>query len=188
MAGDAAERLRWMRAISHPTRLGIVEHLLGVGEATPVALAEATGVPLGNIAYHVHRLREGGHIRLARETMVRGAVAHHYRLADRQATLEALRRAGLAVDEEPEPRPVLIDTPEAKRWQRLTRILAELRARREALGISREQLAEQLGIKPARLESIERGEADPRLTVLFSIADALDVSLAEIVDRATGAG
>ncbi len=51
--------------------------------------------------------------------------------------------------------------------------LAQLSSRREALGLSREQLAHQVGISPFYLELIERGEREPDAAIRRSLAFVL---------------
>ncbi len=173
---------RWVRAIAHPTRIAILDHLLDAGEATPVALSRATGVPLGSVAYHVRRLCHDGQIVLAHETMARGAVVHHYRLADPDRTRAVLANDILADEHPPDgpPGPVAPGASATGRWTTLMRAVTELRTRRKARGVTRAQLAAQIHIKPSLLAGIERGDVDPRLTTLLELADALDTTLAEV--------
>lgn len=56
-------------------------------------------------------------------------------------------------------------------------LIADLRARREALGMSREALAERCGTTGANLWQIESGRRRPSLDMLSRIADALRVEL-----------
>ncbi|HZV75791.1 MAG TPA: helix-turn-helix domain-containing protein [Conexibacter sp.] len=166
---------RWIKTLSHPSRIAILRHLLADGDATPGTLAAALGLPLATVSYHVRRLHDAQQITLVRETPQRGAVAHHYRLRSREATTDALRRIGL-----PAAPARATDLEPSDPWQKINRAIGELRRRREAQGISRDALARSLRIKPSHLANIERGETDPRSTVLISIAHELGTSLGEI--------
>lgn len=55
-----------------------------------------------------------------------------------------------------------------------------IRVRREALGISQEDLAHQAGMDRSHLGAIERGEGNPAYGSLLAIAEALRVSLAQL--------
>ncbi|WP_282338854.1 helix-turn-helix transcriptional regulator [Pseudomonas sp. PS02288] len=57
--------------------------------------------------------------------------------------------------------------------------LAQLSSRREALGLSREQLARQVGISPSYLELIERGEREPDAAIRRSLAFVLSKAAQE---------
>lgn len=71
---------RVVKALSHPTRVRILE-LLQVHElASPVELSQELEIPLGTISYHVRRLEQLGFIELATRTQRRGAIEHHYRV------------------------------------------------------------------------------------------------------------
>jgi transcriptional regulator with XRE-family HTH domain len=56
-----------------------------------------------------------------------------------------------------------------------------LRARRHELGLSLRDLADQLGCSPSLISQIERGRANPSVSTLYSIVQALDVSLDELL-------
>jgi transcriptional regulator with XRE-family HTH domain len=58
---------------------------------------------------------------------------------------------------------------------------ASLRRLRLARGISRKRLALEAGVTMETIGRIERGKGNPRLETLWSIAAALDASLAEMV-------
>jgi len=55
-----------------------------------------------------------------------------------------------------------------------------VRELRLARGLSQEELAFRAGVHRTYLGSIERGERNPALKNIAAIADALDVSLAEL--------
>jgi DNA-binding transcriptional ArsR family regulator len=70
---------RLAKALSHRLRARILQRLEEVGEASPNALAQALGEPLGNISYHVRILRDLDCVELVRTETRRGALAHFYR-------------------------------------------------------------------------------------------------------------
>lgn len=172
---------RWIRTLTHPTRIAILQHLLERDEGSPKDVADALGQPLGTVSYHMRRLHEAEQVTLARRTARRGAVAHHYRLGNRQATTDALRRLGVPVHEGASPAPA---APHALEWEVLKRVLTDLRLRREAQGIRRETLARRVGVKTSYLAQVERGEADPRYTLLASLARELGTTFGEVFSRA----
>ena len=57
----------------------------------------------------------------------------------------------------------------------------ELRSRRVALHLSQEELAHRAGINRTYIAKLELARNQPTLTVLFRIAEALDVSLPELM-------
>jgi len=69
---------RLAKALSHRLRVQILQRL-EAGEASPKALAEALGEPVGNVSYHVRILRELDCVELVRTEPRRGALAHFYR-------------------------------------------------------------------------------------------------------------
>ncbi len=74
------------RKTIHPTRARIL-YAMSDGQAwSPHRLQEELGETLGAIAYHVRLLAADERIKLARETRVRGAVEHHYKLVGRNVT------------------------------------------------------------------------------------------------------
>ena len=56
-------------------------------------------------------------------------------------------------------------------------LLEVLAARRVELGLSRAEVAKRLGISRYALESIERGEANPKLAVVMHLAAILGQTL-----------
>jgi len=91
---------RVVRALSHPTRVRVLELLQERELASPVELSNELAIPLGTISYHVRRLEQLGFIELASETPRRGAVEHHYRA---RATLDLPRRRRRATSGERRP-------------------------------------------------------------------------------------
>ena len=73
---------RLVKALAHPIRVRIMG-LLERGSATPKAMADELGMPLGNVSYHVRMLRDFGFLELERTRVVRGAVEHRYRATSR---------------------------------------------------------------------------------------------------------
>lgn len=59
----------------------------------------------------------------------------------------------------------------------LDEIASAIRARREALGLTQEQLAEQLDVSPMTLQFIEQRRRDPSLPTLFYICAYLDLKI-----------
>jgi transcriptional regulator with XRE-family HTH domain len=57
----------------------------------------------------------------------------------------------------------------------------QLRARRHELGWSLRDLAYRLGVSPSLISQIERGRANPSVSTLYSIVQALDISLDELL-------
>ena len=73
---------RVVKALAHPVRMKILG-ILDQRTATPKELANALGLPLENVSYHVRTLKDFGFIKLEKTRQVRGAVEHHYKLAAR---------------------------------------------------------------------------------------------------------
>ena len=73
---------RVVKALGHPIRMKILA-ILDRGTATPKDLAAELELPIENVSYHVRALKDLGFIKLERTRQVRGAIAHHYRLAMR---------------------------------------------------------------------------------------------------------
>ena len=183
--GGSRVDLAWSRALAHPVRVEILRSLLAQEPGTPSGFAATLEVPLGVASHHVRRLRDLRLIRIVRRTHHRGAVQHHYRLADRSETAQALWRWGLAAGDGA----VLAGAgtgghaSEAGR-ETMERVVAVLRRERERLAVSRTQIAQRAGISPDHLGRIERGEADPRMSVLLALAVALGMSLRDLFAEA----
>jgi DNA-binding transcriptional ArsR family regulator/DNA-binding XRE family transcriptional regulator len=169
----------WIKSLGHPIRVAILRRMLDGKVTTPAALAEELEAPLPIVGYHVRFLRDAGQLTLVRTSQRRGAIAHHYRLNDVEATKGALRRLGLA-------RVASLSSAvgSSDPWDSLRRALAVLRTSREAQGISRDALARSLRISASQLASIERGEIDPRFTELAAIAHELGTTLAAVFTAA----
>jgi transcriptional regulator with XRE-family HTH domain len=59
-----------------------------------------------------------------------------------------------------------------------------VRDRRIAAGLSQEKLAEKAGIHPTYVSLLERGKRKPTLDVADRIANALNVSVARLIENA----
>jgi transcriptional regulator with XRE-family HTH domain len=59
---------------------------------------------------------------------------------------------------------------------------AVLRERREAAGISQEQLADRAGLHRTYVSLIERGKRTASIEVVRKVAGALGVSMAELIE------
>ena len=57
-----------------------------------------------------------------------------------------------------------------------------LKTKRKQAGISQEELARQTGVSLTLIRDIERKAANPTLSSLVKIADAFDISIAELLD------
>lgn len=81
-----AEATFWRKlavAKTHPMQLWIMHVLQNeLPIASPKKLEQLSGLPLGNISYHVKELEEKGLIELVKTEPRRGAVEHFYRAVD----------------------------------------------------------------------------------------------------------
>jgi transcriptional regulator with XRE-family HTH domain len=66
----------------------------------------------------------------------------------------------------------------------IRKIALIIKARRKALGISQEALANIAEIDRSYTSHIERGTANPSLEVICKLAKALDISLAQLLGEA----
>ena len=65
---------------------------------------------------------------------------------------------------------------------KLVRDLGErIAKRRRSRGISLERLAYEMGVSKGNLSDIEHGKRDPRYTTLRSIAEGLEISIAQLL-------
>jgi transcriptional regulator with XRE-family HTH domain len=62
-----------------------------------------------------------------------------------------------------------------------SQIGAQLRTRRQQLGLSLRVLAERLGVSPSLISQIERGRSNPSVSTLYSLVAELDVSLDDLL-------
>lgn len=63
----------------------------------------------------------------------------------------------------------------------LRALAAEIRARRNFAGLSQEELAFRADLNRTFIGKIELGSTQPSMTVLFHLAGALDVNVADLV-------
>jgi transcriptional regulator with XRE-family HTH domain len=78
----------------------------------------------------------------------------------------------------------LSDTdPNQRALARLARAIHELREQRE---MTQRELAVAVGVHEARISALERGRLDPDYALLVALAQALGVSLLELVMRIEG--
>jgi len=185
-AGRPHADLAWSRALAHPVRVEILLALLEHEPGSPSGFAQTLEIPLGVASHHMRRLRELRLVQIARRTHHRGAVQHHYRLVDRAATARALWRWGLAPDDVVPMGPAEELGPGAAERETVRRVVGELRRLRERRGISQAALAARVRIRPEHLGRVERGEADPRMTVLLMLAAELGVSMRDLFAAAEG--
>jgi transcriptional regulator with XRE-family HTH domain len=66
----------------------------------------------------------------------------------------------------------------------LRRLGAEIRARREALGLSQEELGHLSGLHRTYVGSVERAERNLTLSCLIRVAQALQLAAHELLARA----
>jgi len=164
-----------LRLLAHPTRVAILRHLLVAGESSPSKLAAALSLPLTNVSYHVRVLREAKWLRVVRRVPRRGAIEHRYRLCNAQLTEVLLGGRGWRGELACHP-----DLSNAEPWERVQRVVRHLRRHREARDITRAEFASRLGIRTSQLEAIERGETDPRSTILAGMAQELGTTLGQV--------
>jgi transcriptional regulator with XRE-family HTH domain len=68
------------------------------------------------------------------------------------------------------------------------RIAANLKQRRDELGLSLRALATKSGVSPSMISDIERGAKSPTVSTLGGLAEALDVPLATLIGAAAPRG
>jgi transcriptional regulator with XRE-family HTH domain len=56
-----------------------------------------------------------------------------------------------------------------------------LRRRRQAAGLSQEQLAEKTGLHPTEISRLERAAREPRLGTMLRLAQGLDIAIEKLV-------
>ena len=81
-SAETGVETRMMKALSHPLRWRILDHL-AAGPASPSMIATELGEPLGNVSYHVKILLQYDAIELVETRPVRGALEHVYRAIER---------------------------------------------------------------------------------------------------------
>jgi len=70
---------------------------------------------------------------------------------------------------------------------RLTGIGDQVRAWRTKRGLSQRALAERAGVGYVLVARLELGQTDPRLSTLRRLAEALNITVGELVEGAPGA-
>src|SRR5215218_11378334 len=60
-------RVGLLKALAHPLRLRVIDHLGHLGPAPVSALAAALGAPMPELSNHLRRLREAGLVRARRD-------------------------------------------------------------------------------------------------------------------------
>lgn len=73
--------------------------------------------------------------------------------------------------------------PETKVEKTVIAVTKSLRARREALGLSMNQVAKMSGLDQRAVSRFEKGELSPTLRSLLKIAKVLDVKLYEVLQE-----
>jgi DNA-binding transcriptional ArsR family regulator len=71
------------KALSHPTRIGILDRMNEVGRTSPSQAADGGSASLPAVAYHMRELKSAGLIKATGTRPARGAVEHFYELTDR---------------------------------------------------------------------------------------------------------
>jgi transcriptional regulator with XRE-family HTH domain len=56
-----------------------------------------------------------------------------------------------------------------------------LRSRREAAGLSQEQLADRTGLHPTEISRLERAAREPRLGTMLKLAKGLDIGVEKLI-------
>ena len=56
-----------------------------------------------------------------------------------------------------------------------------LRSRRQAAGLSQEQLADRTGLHPTEISRLERAAREPRLGTMLKLAKGLDIGIEKLV-------
>jgi DNA-binding transcriptional ArsR family regulator len=73
-----------IKVVGHPVKVRTLT-VLTERTASPKEIAEQTGIPIGQVSYHVRALEEMGMIELVGTRPVRGAVEHFYKAVRRPA-------------------------------------------------------------------------------------------------------
>jgi transcriptional regulator with XRE-family HTH domain/mannose-6-phosphate isomerase-like protein (cupin superfamily) len=76
-------------------------------------------------------------------------------------------------------------TPQSTgRRESVANVGAQLRDRRLEVGLSLRQFARDLGVSPSFISQIENGKSQPSVATLYTICNALDLSIDELFNRA----
>lgn len=68
--------------------------------------------------------------------------------------------------------------------QFMDKVLEAIRDKRKELGLTQDELGERMGKPQSAVARFEAGGADPRISMLFQVCQALDTNPAEILGRA----
>lgn len=166
--------LRWAKAMAHPIRVRIIKHVVSVPLVSPSELCEPLGLPVGVVSYHMRRLERLGFLTLEKCTPVRGTQQHHYGLSDRELAIRLLENGDDVPREEPAAKVEVVR-------RHMKALGSRVRALREAQGVSIPDLADGAGLTATGLERIERGDADPRMSVVCRLADRLNLTLVDVL-------
>jgi transcriptional regulator with XRE-family HTH domain len=58
-----------------------------------------------------------------------------------------------------------------------------LRSRRQAAGLSQEQLADRTGLHPTEISRLERAAREPRLGTMLKLAEGLNIGIEKLVSN-----
>lgn len=72
--------MRLARALQHPVRVRILDHLREHDIASPKQLSDAWGIRLNVLSYHCRVLEALGFVKVVRRIPRRGAIEHRYAL------------------------------------------------------------------------------------------------------------
>jgi DNA-binding transcriptional ArsR family regulator len=96
-SASAAERnvqafdVRWAKALSHPTRVEILQCLADQESMSPAGFAAARRIALGAANYHFRQLEHFGLVAVVSERRRRGSVEHFYALRPGTGVARAIR-------------------------------------------------------------------------------------------------
>jgi DNA-binding transcriptional ArsR family regulator len=82
---DDHEAAEVAKALSHPLRIAFLRALRVEGTLSPSTYSRASGIALGNVAYHVGALRDAAVLEVAGTVKRRGALEHYYALTGPRA-------------------------------------------------------------------------------------------------------
>jgi DNA-binding transcriptional ArsR family regulator len=66
------------KALGNPLRIGFLREVRKRERLSPVEFARTTGLPLGNVSYHVRALETAGVLMIVKTVGRRGAVEHYF--------------------------------------------------------------------------------------------------------------
>lgn len=160
---------RILKALAHPIRQRIL--VAGFRDtAASISAAELSrewAMPVPNVAYHVRTLHRLGALRLVARVAKRGAIEHRF---------------VVRTDKLPQLREMLL---RSTRYEPTTAadVGVALRRLRERQGANPVHLARAVGLDAEEILAIEEGRGDPSLRALIDLAECLDASLSDLVQR-----